>query len=39
VLWERADAGDGKVLLQLVDVVIAVDVDEIEHFFHVYLIA
>ena len=31
---QRADAGDGEVLLQLVDVAIAVDVDEIDDVVH-----
>jgi hypothetical protein len=34
VLRQRADAGDREVLLQLVDVAIAVHVDEINHAFH-----
>jgi hypothetical protein len=34
MLRERADAGDGQVLLQLVDVPVAVGVDEIDHFVH-----
>ena len=38
VLGQRRDAGNGQVLLQLLDVAIAIDVDEVDDFVHASMI-